>query len=110
MLRRSRVDVEARAFDWHLVRLIAQAAKLAKKIICHRSFVASDRFDVHQLAGERDSIHGGENSRALFVYPVCQFEPWWSSSLGVIPKARAFSSGPRDLRQHTVDKVQTPHS
>ena len=34
-----------------------------KKLVSDRGFVASDRLDVDQLAGERDGIHGGENSR-----------------------------------------------
>ena len=93
MLRGSRANIEARPLDPHFPRLIADPAELAKEIICYGSFVAGDRFDVHQLAGERDSIHGGENSRARCVGPrAVSFE------LPVLrhPERSPFSGGRRD--------------
>src|ERR1700739_4724583 len=89
MVRRSRVDVEPRGLDRHLARLVAQAAELAKKIICDRGLVAADRFDVHQLAGERNSVHGGENSRSRVVPRGTPVGTYLFFRLELIPTAAA---------------------
>jgi hypothetical protein len=67
MLPRSRIYIEALAFDRHLDGLIAEAAKFSVKIVADRSFVAGDGFDVHQLAGKRYSVHAGENKQAVLA-------------------------------------------
>jgi len=43
--------------------LVPEAAKFSPEIIPYCGFVAGNRFDVDQLARERDGVHGGENSR-----------------------------------------------
>src|ERR1700733_13170874 len=62
-LRWRGVDVESAGFDRHLFCLVPEAAKFSPEIISYRGFVAGNRFDVDQLARERDGVHGGENSR-----------------------------------------------
>ena len=62
LLRRSRVHVAAAAFDGKLIRLVSQAKELAVKNIAYEGFVAGDRFNVYELTGESDDIHGNENN------------------------------------------------
>jgi len=57
LFRRNGVDVGTIAFDRHLYRLVAEAAELSIEIVSDRGFVTRNRFDVDELAGERDGVH-----------------------------------------------------
>ena len=62
LLRRSCVHVVASAFDGKLIGLISQAAEFGVKNIADMGFVAGDRFNVYELTGQSDDIHGKENN------------------------------------------------
>src|ERR1700683_58066 len=57
LLRRCSVNVEAIVLNRNSARLIADAAEFSIKIISDGGFVARDRFDVDELASERDGVH-----------------------------------------------------
>jgi hypothetical protein len=57
LLWRSGIDVEAIVLYRESASLVADAAKLSIEVVSDRSFVARDRFDVDELASERDSVH-----------------------------------------------------
>jgi len=70
MIRVRGINVEAVAFDGNLSGLVSDAAELAVEIVRDGGFVAGDRFDVDELTGEGDSVHGGENSKTGFGLPA----------------------------------------
>ena len=63
MIGRGRIYVEAIALDRHFPGLIAKTAEFSIKIVAYGSFIAADGLDVHELARERNSVHGEKNSR-----------------------------------------------
>ncbi len=65
LLRRNRVDVKAIAFDRHFLGLVAEAAEFSVEIVSDRGFVAGNRFDVDELASERDGVHCSKNKLRL---------------------------------------------
>src|SRR5580693_2899482 len=58
LFRRRGINIEAIFFHRHSPRLVANAAKFSIEIISDRGFIACNGFDVDQLAGKRDSVHG----------------------------------------------------
>ena len=70
MIRVRGINVEAVAFDGNLSGLVSDAAELAVEIVRDGGFVAGDRFDVDELTGEGDGVHGGENSKTGFGLPA----------------------------------------
>jgi hypothetical protein len=62
LLWRSRVHVAASAFDGEFIGLVSQAAEFGVKNIADMGFVAGDRFNVYELTGQSDDIHGKENN------------------------------------------------
>jgi hypothetical protein len=62
LLRRGCVHVAAVAFDSELIRLVSEADEFGMKNIANRGFVPGDRFNVYEVTGESDDIHGNENN------------------------------------------------
>jgi hypothetical protein len=58
LLRRSCVHVATVAFDGKLVRLISQVTELAVNNIAYEGFIPGYRFNVYELTGKGDDIHG----------------------------------------------------
>ena len=56
-LRRNGINVEPIPFDRHFPCLVTDAAKLSIKIVSNCSLITRDRFDVDELASERDRVH-----------------------------------------------------
>jgi uncharacterized protein len=55
-------DVVPSAFYRHPDRLISKPRKLGMQKIAHSPLVAADRFDVDELPGKLDDVHGKENT------------------------------------------------
>jgi len=73
MIRVRGINVEAVAFDGNLSCLVSDAAELAVEIVRDGGFVTGDRFDVDELTGEGDSVHGGEDSKPGFRLRASDF-------------------------------------
>jgi hypothetical protein len=58
-------EVEAMALDRHALDRQARGGQVISEEFNHRTFVAGSAFDVDQLPGQGDGIHGGENTRSV---------------------------------------------
>ena len=66
LLRRRGVYILAVPFYWKFFRLPVRAGKFAIQKIADLGFVAGNRFDVDELPGECDDVHGREDNRCFW--------------------------------------------
>jgi hypothetical protein len=85
LLGRGRENVVAGAFNRKLLGFESQLSELALQEIADWAFISRDRFNIDELARERDEIHAYEDNAEEWVFSTMVRA---AASLGPLAKAR----------------------